>query len=521
MNRVIVSAIALTLVAGSIMINSGAATTKGKVYRYILTESTGPTSLDPLDADGTNNLPVARMIYATPLEISEENQLTSQLLESFRYDVGSKTVEWVVKPNLKYDDGSPLTADDIAFSVSRMAFTRPRFPVLEHIDGLTEWVKSMGALKALPSGIKVNGQKISITFRKDIDHPLFRFCLELFSVIPKKCVDPTTNKITCATIPASGRYRIEERTKDTFLFSKRGNGGQGSVAKLPEKIRFEYIRPEEVIGRASEMDGLTVFAGNESMYSVSDMKSIEDSFSVRFTPASRFAVLQLNQSVRPFQDRACRRYFAMKFREAYQEAVGPTRSVEASVFTKILPGYLASKDLEAQNQWASNEIERCKEVLAKEKIRWGYPESEKDSVFVSVLRRTLRTIGNDHSEPTVTTTRKELSDLFVDRKIDLFNGSTGFWALDPAGDLKMLFTPNLHKPLQHVSEDAELQKMISELETDPSSYARVNRYLYKEARFNVYTHLRRFFASPNKKLVADVPIAITSPAPWQVFRVDM
>lgn len=34
-------------------------------FRYIITETSAPSSLDPLDADNTANLPVARMIYAT------------------------------------------------------------------------------------------------------------------------------------------------------------------------------------------------------------------------------------------------------------------------------------------------------------------------------------------------------------------------------------------------------------------------------------------------------------------------
>ncbi|MDZ4084208.1 MAG: hypothetical protein U1E10_14790, partial [Bdellovibrionales bacterium] len=61
------------------------ASEKDSTYRYVITETGIFSSLDPLDADVTSNLPVARMIYATPLETSETNQLTSRVLESFRY----------------------------------------------------------------------------------------------------------------------------------------------------------------------------------------------------------------------------------------------------------------------------------------------------------------------------------------------------------------------------------------------------------------------------------------------------
>lgn len=154
-----------------------------QIYHYVITETSTATSLDPLDADNTPNLPVARMIYATPLETTEQSQLTSTVLESFKYDRPSKTILWVVKENLKFDDGTPLTTDDVAFAVARMAYSRPKFPVIEHISGLEVWSKSKQALTSLPPGITIKDRQIQIKLDQDVEHPLFRFCLELFSII--------------------------------------------------------------------------------------------------------------------------------------------------------------------------------------------------------------------------------------------------------------------------------------------------------------------------------------------------
>ena len=144
---------------------------------YVVTETGLPTSYDPLDADSTQNLSVMRMLYATPLEISLENELTSSILEDFRYVSDSQEIVWKVKEGLKYSDGKQLTADDVAFSVSRMAFTRPKFPVLENIVGLSEWINEQTPLKSYPKGIVVRGQTITIKLNKNLKHPLFRFCL--------------------------------------------------------------------------------------------------------------------------------------------------------------------------------------------------------------------------------------------------------------------------------------------------------------------------------------------------------
>lgn len=504
------------------MVNQHAHAAQSKTYRYVITETAGYTSLDPLEADSTQNLSVARMVYATPLEISEENHLSSHVLESYSYDSAAHTIKWVVKSGLKFDDGSPLTTDDVAFAVSRMAFTRPQFPVIESIEGVSAWAKQKDGLKSLPGGIKVNGQTITIHLTKSFEHPLFRFCLELFSIIPKRCVDLATNKLACqeTDIPASGYYRLTERSRDKLLFVKRDDQPIYGV-QVPKQIQFEYFTPEELPTKLQVLDKMTVFAGNEFLFTKEAMQKIEGDFSTKFTPASRFAALLINPHAGPFKDKNCRQYFAKMFRESYSELNEKSKGLEGSIFAKILPGYLSVKDLESERPLSKTEETTCKSVFGKSVIDWGYVESESQTIFVETLKRTLAKVGARPGEPKLASSRKELADLFASGKIGLYSASSGFWALDPAGDVKMLFTPNLHKVLSHVSSDAKLQKLIGELNDDPGSYAAVNRHLFDEATFNVYAHLRRFFASPNKDLLMDVPFAITSPAPWQVFKAGL
>lgn len=515
--KIVVTSIIASL--GVSMSVSSSPVADNKIYRYVITETAGPTSLDPLDADSTNNLPVARMIYASPLEITEANQLSSHVLETFRYDSTSRTIEWVVKSGLKFDDGTAITAEDVAFAVARMAHARPQFPVVENIVGLNTWLKSGHPLKSFPSGVEVKGQTISIKLSSSTDHPLFRFCLELFSIIPKRCVNLETGKITCPDIPESGYYRIAERSSDSILLIKRDETKIAGI-KAPAKIRFEYIGAEELQQKVDILDNMTVFAGNESMYSEAARQKIENSFLTRYTPASRFSVLLLNPAVAPFKNKKCRQYFAGQFRQSYSEIAGKSQPLEASIFTKILPGYLSVKDLEKESTLSDKEVRECKAAFANTKISWGYPDNEKHSTFIDALKQTLTKVGVKTTDPIVVTDRKEMADQFVAGKISVMNGSSGFWALDPAGDMKMLFTPDLHKALKFVSGDVKLQEMISELSGGQSAYSKINKYLHEEATFNVYSHLRRFYASPNKNLLVDVPFAITSPAPWQVFRIN-
>lgn len=485
-------------------------------FVYIITETSKATSLDPLEADSTANMPVARMIYATPLEASEDNQLKSQLLESFRYDVEKRLMSWKVKQGLRFDDDSSLTAEDIAFAVARMAYARPKFPVIEQIAGLDAWIKGIEPLKSLPSGITVKDNEISIAFDKPVNHPLFRFCLELFSVIPKKCVDTKTNKISCDPIPASGHYRLASRMNEALIFKKRSTEKIEGV-KAPDSIKFEYVASPDLSKKLSDLPKGAVIAGNESMFSPEDLKKFNEQLTTRFLPASRFSVIQLNQNTAAFKDKKCRQYFVGKFRESYRKITG--QNAEHGLFTKILPGYLSAKDLVDAHTFTEKEIKTCKAHFEKTPISWGYTPPEKDALFFIILRDTLKSVTKTPTDPIIVPTRSEASEIYATGKIGIFNAGSGFWALDPSGDMKMLFTPNLHKPLQHIAEDLKLQKMIEDVQTDTKVYAKASRYLYEDAKFNVYAHPRRFFAAKDRALLAELPFAVTSPAPWQVFQV--
>ena len=64
---------------------------------YIITETGLFDSLDPLDADKTQNLPVARMIYATPIEIDKNGNLSSNVLSEFSYNEETKQIHFSLK----------------------------------------------------------------------------------------------------------------------------------------------------------------------------------------------------------------------------------------------------------------------------------------------------------------------------------------------------------------------------------------------------------------------------------------
>lgn len=485
---------------------------------YVITETPKYSSLDPLDGDSSQNLPVVRMLYATPVEILADNSLGSRLLESFSYDQASRTVEWHVRRDITFSDGSPITADDIAFAVARMTFSRPKFPLIKLIRGVDKWLAGPEPLKNYPEGIKVSGNKVTIELTEDYPHPLFRFCLEIFSVIPKQVVDPSTNKIASSNVPTSGYYEIIETTADSIQFKKRAGIQDIQGKQYADKIQFLYRDPKSALSDTSILRDDTVILSSEALFTKGELAEAGKKFNLGFTPASWFTILQINPDIPPFQDPHCRHVFAEAFRKNF-EALSETRA-EASIFTKMVPGYKTHDELAGSASIHSDARSACLDRLSSAKISVGFGANT-PKIFVDAIRATAKELGLELGADLKFADRKQEVEAFLTGKSAFLYNRTGFWAMDPTGDIQMLFTPNLHKVLEHFWTDDRLQGYLRDVVKDgvvnSDAVDGVNAYLFTNSKLNVYSHIRRFYASKNKELVQHLSIGITNASPWQIF----
>ncbi len=509
------------LVAGVLVVNK-LATSSHQEYKYVITETGGPSSFDPLDGDQTNNLSVQRMIYATPLEVDQKGTLKSMVLKDFSYDSKTHLMTWIAKDDQQYSDGTKITAEDIAFAVARMAQKRPHFPVIEDIKGVQEWSQQQNALGSLPSGIKVDRNKIEIQFLKSVDHPLFRFCLEIFSVIPKLCVDTKTNTVTCSKVPYSGHYQITNQSESQIQFKLRSESNL--VGQAPEQIKFEYLTAKSVFSEKLNMDNGTVIQGNEIKLNLEQHNLLASKFKTSFLPSARIALNLLNPNVGAFKNKNCRLVFADAYRTAFSKIANSDFKVESSLFTEVLPGYKNTQEIKKNiyDKISAVEKSECISQLKQNPPLWAQTEDETDAIFRLIAEKTFEVLGIEKPTPVKLKNRKEETEAFAKGEISLMGASTGFWALDPAGDIQMLLTPNMHKLLQFVSNDDQAQKLIKDLKSpegiNAKAFSELNQYIFDDAKFNVFAHVRRFYAAQSLESMAELPISITSPAPWQVFR---
>ncbi len=470
---------------------------------YIITESAKYDSLDPLDGDKTKNLPVQRMVYSTIFEVSPEDDYDSFLLDKFSFDKKRKELTLVIKSDLKFSDGTVITTKDIVFAILRMLKSRPNYPVIDKISGAREW---SGRFDSLPKGISYDDKKILIRFDSMNFNPLSRFCMEIFSIIPSRCLDIGSGEINCKRIPSSGPYQISSESDTTVTFQKNKYFKASRFRDLPERIKFKYIGIKEVESIKFQLGVNEVLAGHETQLSKDKMDSLKKLFNFTMKPKVRFRALEIHPK-NGFKNRSCRQAFAKLFRKFSKTSGVET---ENSIFTKIMKGY------QFFDEHKGIECEK------KPTVRWGYVKELSNSEFVEIM---MGLLDSDQGvfkieKPILFENYQQMDEALKSGVINISTSGSGFWAADPAGDIRMFLTEGMHKPLNFITSDPELQKLLTELENDqsPENFIKVNRYLYEDAKFNVYRHAARFYMTNKNVSLKNLPLGITSPAPYTVLE---
>ncbi|MDE1156530.1 MAG: ABC transporter substrate-binding protein [Acidobacteriaceae bacterium] len=93
----------------------------------VIAQANDADTLDPSDVGSADTLNVARMLFGTLYDVSPQGELQPFLAESYQYSDDGRDITFKLRPGLACEDGSPLTASDVAYSFDRAANPRNHF----------------------------------------------------------------------------------------------------------------------------------------------------------------------------------------------------------------------------------------------------------------------------------------------------------------------------------------------------------------------------------------------------------
>lgn len=186
-----------------------------------------PTSLDPhFHNNGVNNSQ-ARHVFDALTHQDANQQILPGLAESWRL-VDEDTWEFKLRRGVTFHDGTPFTADDVAFSLERA----PRVPGSPSSFGtFTKQIKSWTIIDPHTIQLHTNGPS-----------PLLAIDLSSVSIISRKHGETATTADYQAVRAAigTGPYRlVEHRPSDRMVYERNPNYWGG--AEPWERVTFRII----------------------------------------------------------------------------------------------------------------------------------------------------------------------------------------------------------------------------------------------------------------------------------------
>ncbi|HXH75390.1 MAG TPA: ABC transporter substrate-binding protein [Bacteriovoracaceae bacterium] len=112
----------------------------GSAYSATYTKSVYslPLTLDPIKMNDTSSLVAGNLIFDGLLKFSPSLEVQEALAESWQTSSDGKVLTFKLRPNLKFHDGSPLTSEDVVYSlkraVSKESMVRKYYDCIEGSD---------------------------------------------------------------------------------------------------------------------------------------------------------------------------------------------------------------------------------------------------------------------------------------------------------------------------------------------------------------------------------------------------
>ncbi|HZR43182.1 MAG TPA: peptide ABC transporter substrate-binding protein [Ktedonobacteraceae bacterium] len=177
---------------GSGVSNAQPASADKQTFRWPVPGQADFTSLDPaLIQDASDNNAV-QTIFTGLVQFDDKGNVKDQLAASHSLSPDGTTYTFTLRPNLKFSDGTVLTANDVAYSINRTLQPATQSPVTNYLNLLKDYDKMItGKISTLigDSLIVKDPQTISIVISKPQAYFLQTLTYPTSYVVEKKLID--------------------------------------------------------------------------------------------------------------------------------------------------------------------------------------------------------------------------------------------------------------------------------------------------------------------------------------------
>jgi peptide/nickel transport system substrate-binding protein len=235
----------------------------------------------------------------------ESGKTTPWLASAFAWSDGNKVLTFTIRKGVKWSDGKPLTAADVAFTFNLIK----KYPALD-----------LNAIWSVLSSVTQNGDQVVLTF-KTAGVPYFYYVADQFFTVPEHIWANIKNPVTYANAKpvGSGPYEIGSCTPQNISYSANPHYWQPGLPKIA-KVEFPAFTSNSAANNYLAT-GQAQWAG-QFVPNVKTFYLDKDPANQFWAPPIADLSLFLNQTVAPLNDVAVRQALAYAINRQQVAAVG-------------------------------------------------------------------------------------------------------------------------------------------------------------------------------------------------------
>jgi peptide/nickel transport system substrate-binding protein len=366
-----------------------------------------PDTLDPIGTTSNGAIFIINQVCDGLVQVGDSPSPIPALAESWTTSEDGLTWTFTLREGAMFSDGTPVTAEDVKFSLDRWADPEVN-------------ASYAGIASAADSVTVVDPSTIQITLERPDGAFLDALAMFVASIVPQAAVEAMGEEFGRAPVCA-GPFKVTGWEQGVAVDLSRNEHYWGPAPYL-DGVRFEYVPDDNT--RLLRIENDEVDAVEDVPYAQVDRIDALDGISVASEPVMKWDAIWLNTSIPPLDD--------VNVRQALNYAT-PRQEILDAILAGS--GTLANHIIARVKYWDESvpgyeyDLDKAKELMAASSVPDGFTLE-------------LLTVAGDSVEQLMAEAIKEAwAEIGVDVQIEQVDIGSAFgrWLADPNVDMAATF----------------------------------------------------------------------------------
>src|SRR6266568_6542416 len=297
-------------------------------------------TFDPALSTDANSIAAIDLVFTGLVQFDDKLQVQPQLASSYSLSSDGLTWTFTLKPNLKFSDGTPLTSQDVVYTINRVLLPATNSPVGYYLSLLNDYDKiSSGKIPTLigDSLLTPDANTVVIKISRPAAYFLQTLAYNTSYVVEKKLID---------------KYG----TKWTDHLDEGGGAGPWKVVSYSHTKGIDYVPNPYYYGTKPQLQHLSIlfYADQNGMYRAYQANQLDFTFVPPANVASErssqgfrevnvlvIRYISMHYLAKPFDNIKIRQAFALALNkdQIVHSALRDTETPSNHIIPSGMPGY--------------------------------------------------------------------------------------------------------------------------------------------------------------------------------------